>query len=118
MKKTDPKKEMYRWRDRIDGIDVRLVKLLCERAHCAEEIGQLKLKLGLEAYSPEREKEVMRNVSAANPGPLSAKAIRRLFERIIDESRSVERVTMDSTKKGESGKNLRPAKLKPKDRPI
>jgi chorismate mutase len=94
----DIQKEIYRWRDRIDEIDLELVKLLNERAHCAEEIGKLKLKLGLEAYSPEREKEVMRNVSNANPGPLSVKAIKRLFERIIDESRSVERVTMNEKK--------------------
>jgi len=95
----DPKKEINRWRDRIDEIDLELVKLLNERTQCAEEIGKLKLKLGIEAYSPEREKEVMRNVSAANPGPLSVKAIKRLFERIIDESRSVERLTMDESKK-------------------
>jgi chorismate mutase len=92
-------KEIFHWRDRIDAIDLELVKLLNERTHCAEEIGKLKLKLGLEAYSPEREKEVMHNVSKANAGPLSVKAIKRLFERIIDESRSVERVTMDETKK-------------------
>jgi len=91
--------QMGRWRDRIDEIDLELVKLLNERADCAREIGQVKLRLGMEAYSPEREKEVMRNVTGANQGPLSAKAVRRLFERIIDESRSVERVTMVETKK-------------------
>ncbi len=96
---SDPTKEINRWRDRIDEIDLELVKLLNERATCAEEIGKIKLLLGIEAYSPEREKEVMRNVGTAHPGPLSAKAIRRLFERIIDESRSVERVTMAETKK-------------------
>jgi chorismate mutase-like protein len=101
MDMDDLKKEVFRWRDRIDEIDLELVKLLNERAHCAEEIGQLKLKMGLEAYSPEREEEVMRNVAKANPGPLSIKAVRRLFERIIDESRSVERVTMVERKKKE-----------------
>lgn len=96
---NDPNKEINRWRDRIDEIDLTLVKLLNERAVCAEEIGKLKLLLGIEAYSPEREKEVMRNVTRENQGPLSAKAIRRLFERIIDESRSVERTTMSEIKK-------------------
>jgi chorismate mutase len=90
----DIKKEIFHWRDRIDEIDQILVKLLNERAHCAEEIGKLKLLLGVEAYSPEREKEVMRNVTSKNPGPLSDPAVQRLFERIIDESRSVERITM------------------------
>jgi chorismate mutase len=95
----DPKKEICRWRDRIDEIDLELVKLLNERTTCAEEIGKIKLLLGLEAYSPEREEEVKRNVTAANCGPLSIKAIQRLFERIIDESRSVERITMEGKKK-------------------
>ena len=95
----DPKKEICRWRDRIDEIDLELVKLLNERTICAEEIGKIKLLLGLEAYTPEREAEVKRNVTAANRGPLSTKAIQRLFERIVDESRTAERITMDEKKK-------------------
>jgi chorismate mutase len=95
----DPQKEICRWRDRIDEIDLELVKLLNERTKCAEEIGKIKLLLGMEAYSPEREEEVKRNVLTANRGPLSVKAIQRLFERIIDESRSAERITMDEKKK-------------------
>jgi len=95
----DPKKEICRWRDRIDEIDLELVRLLNERTKCAEEIGKIKLLLKMEAYSPEREEEVKRNVTTANRGPLSIKAIQRLFERIIDESRSAERITMDEKKK-------------------
>jgi chorismate mutase len=95
----DPKKEISRWRERIDEIDLELVKLLNERTTCAKEIGKIKLLLGLDAYSPEREEEVKKNVTAANPGPLSRQAIQRLFERIIDESRSVERLTMEEKKK-------------------
>jgi len=86
--------ELDRWRQKIDEIDLQIVKLLNERAACAKEIGRAKLTLGLEAYSPEREEEVMRNVTSHNSGPLSARAIRRLFERIIDESRTVERLFM------------------------
>jgi chorismate mutase len=40
---------------------------------------------------PEREEEVLRNVLAANEGPLSNEAVRRLFERVIDETRALER---------------------------
>ena len=87
------------WRQKIDEIDIQLVKLLNERTTCAMEIGKIKLALGLEAYSPEREVEVMRNVSAHNRGPLSSEAVRRLFERIIDEARSVERIYMINRKK-------------------
>jgi len=93
------KREINRWRDRINKIDLKLVKLLNERTKCAEEIGKIKLLRGIEVYSPEREEEVKRNVSAANHGPLSIKAIQRLFELIIDESRSAERIAMNEKKK-------------------
>lgn len=92
--------ELEVWRKKIDEIDLQLVKLLNDRAACATELGKAKLSLGLEAYSPEREEEVMKNVTLSNPGPLSAQAMRRLYERIIDESRIVERVFMDGQKKG------------------
>lgn len=96
-------KDLDDLRKRIDEIDVQLVKLLNERAVCAREIGKLKLELGLEAYTPAREEEVMRNVTSHGHGPLTADAIRRLYERIIDESRSVERIFMDGQKKKRKG---------------
>ena len=86
--------DLERWRQKIDAVDLELVRLLNERAHYAEEIGEIKVSLGLDAYSPEREEEVMRNVTSTNRGPLSVQALRRLFERIIDESRSLERLAM------------------------
>lgn len=84
------------WRTRIDEIDQELVKLLNERSQCAVEIGHLKKKAKMAAWQPEREAEILRNVVRANPGPLDDAAIRRLFERIIDEARSLERHAMDS----------------------
>jgi chorismate mutase len=84
------------WRKQIDGIDQQLLKLLNERSRCAVEIGHLKRKLKLPAWQPEREAEILRNVVKGNSGPLDDAAIRRLFERIIDEARSLERHAMDS----------------------
>lgn len=87
--------DMEGWRKRIDEIDQQLVKLLNERAQCAVEIGHLKKALSLPAWQPQREAEILRNVVKVNPGPLDDAAIRRLFERIIDEARSLERHSMD-----------------------
>lgn len=76
----------------IDRVDEVLVRLLNERARCACEIGRLKKALGLDVYQPEREKEVLRHVrEVACEGPLGPEAIGRLFERIIDEARRLER---------------------------
>ena len=80
------------WRIRIDEIDLKLVELFNERAQCAIQIGHIKRRLGLEVYSPTREAQVIANVTGANHGPLDHEAVRRLFERVIDESRRIERI--------------------------
>lgn len=82
------------WRRQIDDIDRKLVELLNQRSRCALEIGKIKQAENLPLYQPEREKEVLQNAERANPGPLSDAAIRRLFERIIDEARAAERDAM------------------------
>lgn len=78
-------------RDAIDGIDEELVVLLSRRAANALEIGRLKSLLQMEIYQPAREEAVLRHVRSVNPGPLDGDAIARLFERIIDEARRLER---------------------------
>src|SRR5207245_2461305 len=84
------------WRRRIDEIDKKLVQLLNERSQCALEIGKLKQEAKIPLYQPEREIEVREIAEGNNPGPLTDAAIRRLFERIIDEARAAERDAMHS----------------------
>ena len=79
-------------RNDIDRVDEVLVRLLNERARCACEIGRLKKVQGVEVYQPDREKQVLEHVrSVAAEGPLGPEAIGRVFERIIDEARRLER---------------------------
>ncbi len=82
------------WRRRIDEIDRRLVELLNERSRCVVEIGRIKHSTGEPLYQPEREHQVLDEAVRGNPGPLPDAAIRRLFERILDEARSIERTIM------------------------
>ncbi len=84
------------WRRRIDEIDRKLVELLNERSQCALEIGRIKQAEKMPLYQPDREAEVLANAERVNSGPLTDGAIRRLFERIIDEARSAERQAMHS----------------------
>ncbi len=84
-------KEIKDLRDKIDRADREITRLLNERAGYALNIGRIKRKLNLPVYMPEREKQVIENVCGHNPGPLSNDAITRLYERIIDESRRLER---------------------------
>jgi chorismate mutase-like protein len=83
--------DLVPWRRRIDDIDRQIVALLNERAACAAEIGRIKHAARLPVYAPRREADVQRNAAEANAGPLPPDALRRLFERIIDETRSLER---------------------------
>lgn len=92
MSDNNGEKSIDNWRIRIDEIDLLLVQLLNERSQCAIEIGHIKKRLGLDVYSPSREVQVYDNVTGANQGPLADEAIRRLFERIIDEARRIERI--------------------------
>ena len=76
----------------IDRVDEVLVRLLNERARCACEIGRIKKEQHVEIYQPDREKQVLDHVkSVAAEGPLEPEAIARLFERIMDEARRLER---------------------------
>ena len=92
------------WRDRIDEIDKKLVELLNERSKCALEIGRIKQAANMPLYQPERENDVLSNAESNNRGPLSDAAIRRLFERIIDEARSAERLAMHGDTSNEKRK--------------
>jgi chorismate mutase len=81
-------------RTRIDVIDEQLVRLLNVRVACAVEVGRLKHEAGLPIYQPEREAQVLgkvRQSASALAGPLTAEAVVRIFERVIDEARRAER---------------------------
>ena len=91
MERTDAERELTRLREAIDRVDGVIVKLLNQRAKYAVEIGEIKGVLSLPIYVPEREKQVLNHVEQSSEGPLDGAAMRRLFERIIDESRRVER---------------------------
>lgn len=83
------------WRDRIDAIDHQLVQLLNERTAYAHVIGAIKHVIGMRAYVPTREAEVMENVINSNGGPFTDNAVRRIFEQIVEETRSLEQRTYE-----------------------
>ena len=85
-------------RNAIDSIDVDLLKLLNSRAQLAIELGELKNDLGLAIYDPTREREIIEMMLSKNEGPLDDKAVVGLFQRIIDESRRVEKFSVSSKK--------------------
>ncbi len=79
-------------RREIDSIDSELLRIFNRRAGLALKIGEIKKGLGLPVYDPAREKKIFVRIKEENPGPLDDNAIVRLFERVIDESRRLERI--------------------------
>lgn len=80
------------YRQEIDRLDRELLRIFNARAALALEIGEIKKQRGLPVYDPDRERRIFEAMTAANPGPLEDDAIIRLFERVIDESRRLERI--------------------------
>ena len=85
------KKKIESHRDEIDAIDLKLLYLLNQRAELVIKLGEEKCKEGLKLFDPKRERDIYVNLTGKNPGPLTPDAIVRLYERIIDESRRLER---------------------------
>jgi len=79
------------WRKKIDEIDRKLVELISQRAEAAHEIGKLKSKAGMPIYEPDRERSVFDNAKKLNRGPLSDRDLLRVYERIIDVMRQIQR---------------------------
>ena len=86
--------ELAECRRKIDALDMRLLELLNERTRIVEQIGRIKQHLSLPIYEPRREEDVFRNVTTHNSGPLSSEAVKRVFERIIDEMRNIQKEKM------------------------
>lgn len=84
--------DLTRCRVRIDDLDLRLLELLNQRTAVVEEIGRIKQELRMAIYEPKREDQVFANVLGHNRGPLPPDAVKRIFERIIDEMRNVQKL--------------------------
>ena len=84
--------DLTRCRVQIDQLDIELLNLLNRRTSIVEEIGRIKQELELGIYEPKREEQVFANVLFHNGGPLPPDSVKRIFERIIDEMRTVQKL--------------------------
>ena len=78
-------------RNEIDSLDEDLAKLLSKRTYFSMMIGRVKRALNMPAYSPEREREISKRISQSAKEPLKASALQRIYERILDESRAIQK---------------------------
>ena len=94
MTKEEAVAKLEAFRILIDDVDARIVDLLNERTRVVENIGRVKREAKLPIYEPKREDQVFANITGANHGPMTQDAVRRIFERIIDEMRTIQRLRM------------------------
>jgi chorismate mutase-like protein len=102
MTREEAVKALAECRERINAIDRRLLALLNERTRIVEQIGRIKQECKMPVYEPKREEEVLGNIAEHNAGPMAPEAARRIFERIIDEMRTLQRLQMEATRDGEA----------------
>jgi len=74
----------------IDEIDSRLLTLIEERVKLVLAVGDYKRAHGLAIYDPERERKLLERLTNDARPPLEPGTVRRIFERLIDESRTLE----------------------------
>lgn len=89
---STPAQQLAKCREVIDRIDLQLLQLLNERTTVVEDIGRAKQQMQIAIYEPKREEQVYQNVLEHNHGPLPHEAVKRIFERIIDEMRTVQKL--------------------------
>jgi chorismate mutase len=77
-------------RREIDAIDDAILALIVERVKKVVAVGEHKRQHGLPIYDPERERRMIARLSANAIEPVNADTVRRVFERLIDESRTIE----------------------------
>ncbi|UPK46633.1 bifunctional 3-deoxy-7-phosphoheptulonate synthase/chorismate mutase [Paenibacillus pabuli] len=82
----DQSMNLEQLRGRLSEINHNLLHLLSERAQITQEIGQIKEKQGVPKFDPVREKEMLEELTAANPGPFQDDAIKLLFKQIFQAS--------------------------------
>jgi chorismate mutase/prephenate dehydratase len=88
----DLQKDLAGVRTEIDSIDTELLRLLNQRARCAQKVGEIKAAHGEAGhiYRPEREAQVLRRLQDANPGPLPSENITFFFREVMSACLSLE----------------------------
>jgi chorismate mutase/prephenate dehydratase len=79
-------------RDLVDTVDRAILEKLNERARLVQSIGRVKAATGSPEYEPARERQILEQLAARNPGPFPNQGIAPVFREIISATRSLERV--------------------------
>lgn len=97
-------------RQSIDTLDRQILELIAQRLELVMKVGEVKRSQGLAVHDPARERDLLERVAAAAAAPLTAAMAQRIFQCIIEESRSLEQrhvgeVTGDAVTRADAGRS-------------
>lgn len=78
-------------REELDSIDNQIADLILKRLDKSALIGKIKKGLSINSYTPERERAILSRVAELTENHDQKIHLKRIFERIIDESRAIQR---------------------------
>ncbi len=88
---ADTQQQLAVYRQQIDSLDQRIVKLIQDRAGVVEKVGALKREAHLPVTVPSREQQVIKKAEdLAKTGPLPAEAVGRIYQKLVQEMRDWE----------------------------
>jgi chorismate mutase len=77
-------------RERVDEVDLQLIRALSERAQIVQDLTRIKAEAGVPIFDPKREEEILQKVVEQNPGPIYDSSMREIFELILHRIRDPE----------------------------
>ena len=88
MNETTVDEVLRELRARIDLVDRSILELVNERLELVQQIKERKVAAGIEFLDPGREQAMLRDLLAANPGPLSEAGVEQLLKTILELGKS------------------------------
>jgi chorismate mutase/prephenate dehydratase len=78
-----PDDEIERLRERLEAVDLGLVRGMNERLLLVAELKRTKEERGIAFLDPDREAFMLRRLTGENPGPLSDEGLRELYTELL-----------------------------------
>ena len=87
---SDPSASLADLRVQIDSLDQQLLTLLNQRAHVAEQVGEVKKREGTPYFRPDRVAQVIEKMTRSNQGPLKGSHVAAIWREIMSACLALE----------------------------
>ena len=87
---VEPSADLSGLRVQIDSLDQQLLALLNQRAHVAEQVGDIKKREGTPFFRPDRVAQVIEKMQRSNGGPLKGNHVSAIWREIMSACLALE----------------------------